>query len=108
MMWLDGEHPDCEENTHAKSIARRLALRFSGHLVFVLLNGTRDALLMRPMGLDPRRVPTFGIESSDELESDKFGFDTGSRDKKELSAFWTNEDSGYKRLEAMCASFLDG
>ena len=38
----------------AKALLHKLALRFSGHLVFVMLNSTRDALLMRPMGLDPR------------------------------------------------------
>jgi len=108
MMWLNAEQPDCEENVHAKAIAQRLAVRFSGHLVFVLLNGTRDALLMRPMGLDPRRVPTFGIESRDDLDADKFGFDIGLRGKDELNAFWKDENRGYDRLEAFCAAFLDG
>jgi len=108
MMWLNGEQPDCEENIHAKSIARRLAIRFSGHLVFVLLNGTRDGLLMRPMALDPRRVPTFGLEASDEADSEKFGFDTGARNKEELSTFWKEENRTYEKLETFCASFLDG
>merc|ERR1719247_1400998 len=108
MMWLNAEQPDCEENVRAKAIAQRLAVRFSGHLVFVLLNGTRDALLMRPMGLDPRRVPTFGIESRDDLDADKFGFDIGLRGKDELNAFWKDENRGYDRLEAFCAAFLDG
>jgi len=107
MMWLNGEQPDCEENVHAKAIARRLALRFSGHLVFVLLNGTRDGILMRPMGLDPRRVPTFGIEASEATDSEKFGFDTGARNPAELTAFWADEQRSYERLEAYCSSFLD-
>jgi len=107
MMWLDGENPDREENTWAKDIAKRLALRFSGHLVLVTLNSTRDALLMRPMGLDPRRVPTFGIASSDELESAKFGFDLRAHGYDDRKAFWAATDQAYERLEAFCSAFLD-
>mmetsp|Transcript_90781 Transcript_90781/g.157034 ORF Transcript_90781/g.157034 Transcript_90781/m.157034 type:complete len:1612 (-) Transcript_90781:46-4881(-) len=108
MMWLDGEHADREENTWAKEIVHRLALRFSGHLVFVMLNGTRDALLMRPMGLDPRRVPTFGIASSDELDSQKFGYDMKVHTREQLHTFWAERNATFDRLESFCASFLDG
>jgi len=112
MMWLDGERPERKENARAKEMARRLALRFSGHLVFVLLNSTRDGLLMRPMALDPRRVPSFGIAATDELESSKFGFDMEVGSWEELRSFWVGAGEGdnrsYDRLEAFCASFLDG
>jgi len=108
MMWLDGENEEEPHNVHAKSILRRLALRFSGHLVFVMLNNTRDGILMRPMGLDPRRVPTFGIASTDEQDSTKFGFDLNLHTKPEWSAFWANETAAYARLESFCAAFLDG
>merc|ERR1719316_891577 len=84
MMWLDSEHPDKKENTYAKHILRRLALRFSGHLVFVMCNSTRDAMLMRPMALDPRKVPAFGIAASDEFDSAKFGFDIAAQSQEEL------------------------
>jgi len=108
MMWLDGEHAEMEENIWAKEIEKRLALRFSGHLVFVMLNNTRDALLMRPMGLDPRRVPSFGIASTDELESTKFGFDMRAHTRREIHTFWADNKSAYDRLESFCAAFLDG
>lgn len=108
MMWLDGQNPDCEENVWAKEIVHRLALRFSGHLVFVMLNGTRDGLLMRPMALDPRKVPTFGISSSEEQDSQKFGFDMQVHTKEKLKSFWADRNGTFDRLEAFCASFLDG
>jgi len=108
MMWLDGENEGSAENTQAKAILRNLALRFSGHLVFVMLNNTRDALLMRPMGLDPRRVPTFGIAATDETDSAKFGFDMQAQTPGERSAFWADQDLARSRLESFCASFLEG
>jgi hypothetical protein len=107
MMWLDGENPDREENVWAKDIARRLALRFSGHLVLLTLNSTRDALLMRPMGLDPRRVPTFGIAATDEMDSAKFGFDLRAHGFEDRRAFWAASDQAYERLERFCSAFLD-
>jgi len=110
MLWLDGENEDAVENTQAKVVLRRLALRFSGHLVFVMLNNTRDAMLMRPMALDPRRVPTFGISATDEPDSPKFGFDLQVRGRAERSAFWADDggERAFGRLEAFCAAFLEG
>lgn len=108
MLWIDGLHSDSEENVHAKEVLRRLALRFSGHLVFVTLNNTRDAMLMRPMGLDPRKVPTFGIATKDDLESPKFGLELKAKGPEELAAFWADEEGAFRRLESFCASFLDG
>jgi len=108
MLWLDGENEAFEDNQLAKTVLRRLALRFSGHLVFVMLNSTRDGILMRPMGLDPRRVPTFGIAATDELESEKFGFDMQTQRPEERRAFWADQDRAFDRLESFCASFLDG
>jgi len=108
MMWFDGEDPGREENLWAKEVEKRLALRFSGRLVFVMLNSTRDALLMRPMGLDPRRVPAFGIASTDELESAKYGFDMQAPSEEKRRAFWVDTEGAYSRLESFCAAFLDG
>merc|ERR1719401_2141837 len=106
-MWLDANKPEREENVQAKQILRRLAIRFSGHLVFVMLNSTRDGLLMRPMGLDPRRAPTFGISRSDEMESDRYGFDMQAYTEADRRAFWANEEQAFERLESFCAAFLD-
>jgi len=108
MMWLDGENSAREENAWAKEVLERLAHHFSGHLVFVTLNNTRDAFLMRPMALDPRRVPAFGIATVDDMESPKFGYDIKATSWEELSSFWRNKDAAYDRLESFCASFLDG
>mmetsp|Transcript_87340 Transcript_87340/g.154842 ORF Transcript_87340/g.154842 Transcript_87340/m.154842 type:complete len:1588 (-) Transcript_87340:74-4837(-) len=108
MMWLDGEKSAREENAWAKEVLERLAHRFSGHLVFVTLNNTRDAFLMRPMSLDPRRVPAFGIATVDDMESPKFGYDIKATSWEELTSFWQKKDVAYDRLESFCASFLDG
>eukprot|EP00927_Polykrikos_kofoidii_P021890 TRINITY_DN20598_c0_g3_i1.p1 TRINITY_DN20598_c0_g3~~TRINITY_DN20598_c0_g3_i1.p1 ORF type:complete len:1650 (-),score=421.89 TRINITY_DN20598_c0_g3_i1:172-5007(-) len=108
MMWLDAEAPERDENVQAKAVLRRLALRFSGHLVFVMLNSTRDGLLMRPMGLDPRRAPTFGISRSDEMEADRFGFDMQAHNAAQRKAFWDDEEQAFSRIESFCAAFLDG
>jgi hypothetical protein len=109
MMWLDGENAGRKENQWAKDILRRLALRFSGHLVFVMLNSTRDGIMMRPMGLDPRKVPSFGIAATDEHESQRFAYgDIPSRTREEFQAFWADKDQAFIRLESFCASFLDG
>merc|ERR1712166_1130752 len=107
MLWLDGENPEEEPSLQAERVLRRLAVRFSGHLVFVTLNNTRDAMLMRPMGLDPRRVPTFGIASTDEQESDRYGFDA-QHGFQEPRVFWADEAAAYSKLEVFCSSFLDG
>lgn len=108
MLWIDGESPEREENDWATAVARRLAMRFSGHLVFVTLNNTRDALLMRPMGLDPRRAPVFGIATSDEADTPKFGFDMKAKSPEERRAFWADGEQAFSRLEEFCGSFLDG
>merc|ERR1712232_544029 len=107
-MWLDSEDEESPENLKAKSILRRLALRFSGHLVFVQLNNTRDGIMMRPMGLDPRRCPSFGIARSDDHEAERFGFDMQAHSRADLKAFWSDEEKTYARLESFCAAFLDG
>eukprot|EP00930_Biecheleria_cincta_P032798 TRINITY_DN22736_c0_g1_i1.p1 TRINITY_DN22736_c0_g1~~TRINITY_DN22736_c0_g1_i1.p1 ORF type:complete len:1599 (+),score=379.90 TRINITY_DN22736_c0_g1_i1:30-4826(+) len=108
MMWLDGENEGKDENIWAKDVLHRLALRFSGHLVFVTLNNTREAFLMRPMSLDPRRVPAFGIATRDDQDSPKFGYDIQATSWKELSAFWENKDAAFERLASMCTAFLEG
>jgi len=109
MMWLDGEDAGRKENQWAKDILRRLALRFSGHLVFVMLNSTRDGIMMRPMGLDPRKVPSFGIAATDEHESQRFGYtDIPSQTRQEFRAFWADTDQAFFRLESFCTSFLEG
>jgi len=109
MMWLDGEKAERKENQFAKDVLRRLALRFSGHLVFVMLNSTRDGIMMRPMGLDPRKVPAFGIAATDEHESQRFGYgDIPSRTREEFQAFWAEKDQAFIHLETFCSSFLDG
>jgi len=109
MMWLDGEDAGRKENQWARDILRRLALRFSGHLVFVMLNSTRDGIMMRPMGLDPRKVPSFGISAIDEHESQRFGYgDIPSQTREEFRSFWADQDQAFVRLESFCASFLEG
>lgn len=108
MLWIDGEKDDGEDNANAIDTLKRLAHRFSGHLVFVKLNHTRDAMLMRPMALDPRRVPAFGIATADDMESPKYGFDLQVSGRTERSAFWANKDYAFAQLEAFCASFLRG
>merc|ERR1712232_223045 len=65
-------------------------------------------MLMRPMGLDPRRVPVFGISRTDEMEAERFGFEMPVHTAKDRKAFWAAEDAAYERLETFCASFLDG
>lgn len=85
-----------------------MAHKFSGHLVFVMLNGTRDAFLMRPAGLDPRRLPAFGIAATDEMEAERFGFDTGATTPSELAAFWNDTEAAYAKLNIFCRDFLDG
>jgi len=89
-------------------VVLRLAHRFSGHLVFVMLNNTRDAMLMRPMGLDPRRVPAFGIAGSDDVNSDRFAFDFQLTKSNGIAEFWAEEDGAFKKLESFCSSLLDG
>ena len=37
-----------------------------------------------------------GLEASDDLEAEKFGFDTGARQREELQAFWNEEDQPIK------------
>ncbi|CAE8628173.1 unnamed protein product [Polarella glacialis] len=108
MLWLDGDDEDREENRVAKEVLTRLAHRFSGHLVFVTLNNTRDAMLMRPMALDPRRVPAFGISATDEADALRFGFDLQAKTREEFNGFWGNQELSYARLESFCASFLEG
>eukprot|EP00931_Biecheleriopsis_adriatica_P085816 TRINITY_DN60604_c0_g1_i1.p1 TRINITY_DN60604_c0_g1~~TRINITY_DN60604_c0_g1_i1.p1 ORF type:complete len:1602 (-),score=424.61 TRINITY_DN60604_c0_g1_i1:26-4804(-) len=108
MMWLDGENADRDENGWAEEVLQRLAVRFSGHLVFVTLNNTREAFLMRPMALDPRKVPAFGIATADDQESPKFGYEIKASSWEELSGFWQKKDNAYELLESFCASFLEG
>jgi len=87
---------------------RRLALRFSGHLVFVTLNNTRDGFLMRPFGLDPRRVPAFGVAETDDADSLRFALDETFESREELLAFWQETGKAFDRIERFCTSFLDG
>lgn len=105
MLWLDGEDADRPENLAAKEVAQRLAIRFSGHLVFVTLNNTRDGFLLRPFGLDPRRVPCFGLSSSEAPEANRFAYEPEVTSTSD--SFWLQSDA-FQRLEAFCSAFLNG
>jgi len=60
------------------------------------------------MGLDPRRVPAFGIATTDDMESSRFGFDMQGYTQEKKYAFWADVETAYSRLESFCASYLDG
>eukprot|EP00439_Symbiodinium_sp_Y106_P039335 s4157_g4.t2 len=108
MMWLDGESEDGAANTAATEVLKRLALRFSGHLVFVTLNNTRDGFLMRPFGLDPRRVPAFGIAAAEAPDAARYALDETFQSWDELTGFWLDTSRAFDRIERFCASFLEG
>ena len=66
--------------------------------------GTTHNLLIRS---DPRRVPSFGIASTDEQDSAKFGLDLRAHGYEDRSAFWAATEEAYERLEGFCSTFLD-
>ncbi|CAJ1372070.1 unnamed protein product [Effrenium voratum] len=97
MLWLDGE--ETAVSAAAQEVVREVAARFSGHLVFMSLNATRDGFLMRPFGLDPRRVPAFGISASESPESQKFALEPVD---------WNDHEAAASGVEDFCGAFLNG
>ncbi|CAK9067557.1 Protein disulfide-isomerase 2 (PDI2) [Durusdinium trenchii] len=99
MLWLDGEDEAHPASRAAREVAERLAHRFSGQLVFVTLNTTRDGFLLRPFGLDPRAPPLFGLASEESTEAQRFAW-------RQTGDHWLQPS--FEGLESFCQAFLNG
>jgi len=101
MLWVSS-HEFGVSGSRGDVILRNLAQRHAGAVSMVKLNASADGILMRMYGLEPWRLPAFGIADREDFYADRFAFRV---DPEQHEAFWEDPGRASQELSKFCDDY---